>query len=82
MERFTGMTFPVAEYLATKVLCVLDNPVGDSQQVEASEFGTWSQDLPYLLIGTYAAGQRVISGLKVCPVHLGGGSGCKEKKRF
>lgn len=34
------MTLPVPEYLATKVLCVLDNPIGDLQRIEGSEFGT------------------------------------------
>jgi len=53
MQRFTGMTLPVAEYLANNVFCILDDPIDDSQRVEASEFGTWIKDLPSLFTDTY-----------------------------
>ncbi|OBZ67088.1 Negative regulator of sexual conjugation and meiosis [Grifola frondosa] len=49
MQRFTGMTLPVAEFLTTKVFCVLDNPKDDSQRVSAHAFGAWIKDLPALL---------------------------------
>ena len=49
MTRFTGMTHPVAELLATRVFCILDNPNGDSQRITAHEFGLWAKNLPDLL---------------------------------
>ncbi|EDR08910.1 uncharacterized protein LACBIDRAFT_296465 [Laccaria bicolor S238N-H82] len=49
MTRFTGMTRPVAELLATRVFCILDNPQGDSQRITAHEFGLWAKNLPDLL---------------------------------
>jgi len=49
MTRFTGMTHPVAELLATRVFCILDNPKGDSQRITAHEFGLWAKNLPDLL---------------------------------
>jgi hypothetical protein len=62
MQRFTGMTLPVAEYLTDKVFCILEDPTDDSQRVGAREFGTWIKDLPALLADTSAPGhKRVIS---------------------
>lgn len=49
MTRFTGMTHPVAELLATRVFCILDNPKDDSQRITADEFGLWVKNLPDLL---------------------------------
>jgi len=43
------MTQPVAEYLASKVFCILEDPEDDSLRVTANEFGAWSRDLPILL---------------------------------
>lgn len=49
--RFTGMTRPVAEFLANRVFCILDDPGDDSPRVTASEFGSWIKNLPALLGG-------------------------------
>lgn len=49
MQRFTGMTLPVAEFLATRVFCILEDPADDSPRVEARVFGQWVRDLPALL---------------------------------
>ncbi|KAJ8507110.1 hypothetical protein ONZ45_g10484 [Pleurotus djamor] len=49
MTRFVGMTYPVAEFLATKVFCILEDPSDDSQRISAAEFGQWVRDLPALL---------------------------------
>lgn len=46
MSRFTGMTSAVAEFLATRVFCLLDDPVDDSQRISAGDFGLWVKDLP------------------------------------
>ena len=43
------MTKPVAEFLASKVFCILQDPGDDSLRVTANEFGAWSRDLPMLL---------------------------------
>ncbi|KAJ3572385.1 hypothetical protein NP233_g3126 [Leucocoprinus birnbaumii] len=51
MYRFTGMTRPVADFLANRVFCILDDPGDDSPRVTASEFGTWVKNLPTLLGG-------------------------------
>ncbi|KXN90173.1 Negative regulator of sexual conjugation and meiosis [Leucoagaricus sp. SymC.cos] len=51
MYRFTGMTRPVAEFLANRVFCILDDPGDDSPRVTASEFGMWIKNLPTLLGG-------------------------------
>jgi hypothetical protein len=62
MQRFNGMTRSVAEYLATRVFCILDDPEDDSQRVEARDFGTWIKDLPAHLGDTNISGhKRVIS---------------------
>jgi len=49
MTRFTGMTLPVAEFLATNVFCILDGPKDDSKRIGARAFGAWIKDLPTLL---------------------------------
>ena len=46
MQRFTGMTMPVARFLATRVFCILGNSSDDSPRVTAEEFGIWAKDLP------------------------------------
>lgn len=53
MYRFTGMTRPVAEFLANRVFCILDDPGDDSPRVTASEFGMWVKNLPTLLGGCH-----------------------------
>ncbi len=46
------MTQPVADLLATRVFCVLDNPLNDSPRMSAAEFGVWVRNrLPMLLSG-------------------------------
>ncbi|PCH43574.1 hypothetical protein WOLCODRAFT_90362 [Wolfiporia cocos MD-104 SS10] len=49
MGRFTGMTLPVAEFLAHNVFCILDGPKDDAKRISARGFGTWVRDLPTLL---------------------------------
>ena len=51
MTRFTGMTLPVAEFLAENVFCILEDPQDDSPRVSAREFGRWARDLPTLFNG-------------------------------
>ncbi|KAJ7874711.1 hypothetical protein B0H14DRAFT_2717247 [Mycena olivaceomarginata] len=57
MQRFVGMTRPVAEHLANKVFNVLDDPKDDSERISAADFGIWSKDLPDLL-GNHTPGHR------------------------
>ncbi|RPD78274.1 hypothetical protein L226DRAFT_456926 [Lentinus tigrinus ALCF2SS1-7] len=62
MQRFTGMTLPVAEFLANNVFCILDDPKDDSKRISARDFGTWIKDLPTLLGGPSMHGHtRTIS---------------------
>ena len=49
MDRFAGMTRPVAEMLAYRVFNILDDPSDDSKRISAQEFGNWAKDLPDLL---------------------------------
>lgn len=49
MYRFVGMTRPVAEYLSSKIFCILDNPEDDSPRATAQEFGAWARNLPTFL---------------------------------
>lgn len=59
MQRFMGMTRPVAETLATRVFCILD---GDhSPRMSAAEFGVWARNLPNLL-GGHSVQRTVSSG--------------------
>lgn len=46
MQRFTGMTMPVARFLAHRVFCILGDSSDDSPRVSAEEFGAWAKDLP------------------------------------
>ena len=62
MQRFSGMTLPVAEFLANNVFCILDDPKDDSQRISARDFGIWIKDLPTLLGGPSMHGHtRTIS---------------------
>ena len=54
------MTRPVADFLANRVFCILDDPGDDSPRVTASEFGTWIKNLPALLGGNHGM-HRTIS---------------------
>ena len=49
LSRFSGMTPSVAEFLATRVFCLLPDPMDDSPRVSARQFGAWVRDLPDLL---------------------------------
>jgi len=49
MHRFTGMNLEIAEFLVTRVFCILDDPEDDSQRIGAAEFGDWARRLPVLL---------------------------------
>ena len=46
LERFAGMTMPVARFLATRVFCLLGSTSDGSPRVSADEFGVWVKDLP------------------------------------
>ncbi|THV06740.1 kinase-like protein [Dendrothele bispora CBS 962.96] len=49
MNRFAGMTKPVAEVLANRVFNILDDPEDDSKRISAAGFGAWIRDLSELL---------------------------------
>lgn len=49
MTRFTGLTYSVAEFLATRVFCLLEDPHDDSPRITAGELGRWVKDLPTML---------------------------------
>ncbi|KAJ6593672.1 hypothetical protein B0H19DRAFT_1091503 [Mycena capillaripes] len=57
LQRFVGMTRPVAEHLANKVFNVLDDPKDDSERISAADFGIWAKDLPDLL-GNHTPGHQ------------------------
>lgn len=61
MTRFAGMTAPVAEFLATKVFCLLDGPRDNGKRISARAFGIWAHDLPTLLGGERHGHKRTIS---------------------
>lgn len=65
MQRFAGMTLPVAEFLATRVFNILEGEGDDdSARISAREFGVWVKDLPQLLAAPAAPfhhHKRVIS---------------------
>ncbi|KAI0930605.1 hypothetical protein AcV5_007273 [Taiwanofungus camphoratus] len=61
MQRFAGMSLPVAEFLANKVFCLLDDPKDDSKRIGARAFGAWVRDLPALLGGHTPGHARNIS---------------------
>ncbi|RDX50141.1 kinase-like protein [Lentinus brumalis] len=61
MQRFTGMTLPVAEFLANNVFCILDDPKDDSKRISARDFGLWIKDLPTLLGGPSHSHTRTVS---------------------
>ncbi|EIN11724.1 kinase-like protein [Punctularia strigosozonata HHB-11173 SS5] len=52
MQRFAGMTLPVAEFLAHKVFCIPTDPRADPPRVSAWEFCDWVKDLPALFLAT------------------------------
>lgn len=43
------MNLEVAEFLVTRVFCILADPEDDSQRIGAAEFGDWVRRLPALL---------------------------------
>ncbi|KAI0743828.1 hypothetical protein C8Q80DRAFT_1107190 [Daedaleopsis nitida] len=49
MQRFSGMTPAVAEFLVNNVFCILDGPRDDCRRISARAFGAWIKDLPNLL---------------------------------
>lgn len=56
MQRFTGMTHEVAEFLAHRVFCIFDDTeAGEAQRVTAEEFGLWVKNLPAMLAQTSAS---------------------------
>ncbi|KAG6844416.1 hypothetical protein H0H87_007071 [Tephrocybe sp. NHM501043] len=67
MYRFAGMTRPVAEHLANKVFCILEDPEDDSPRITAGEFGTWARHLPSLL-GSHSIHRTVSSSSQGHPI--------------
>lgn len=62
MQRFPGMTRPVADLFANKVFCILDGSEDDSARMEVRNFGAWARELPALLGNPSKSGhKRVIS---------------------
>lgn len=62
MQRFTGMTREVAEFLATRVFCILeDTPAGEAQRVSARELGLWVKKLPTMFASSPKIGIQVIT---------------------
>ncbi|PPQ98422.1 hypothetical protein CVT24_004101 [Panaeolus cyanescens] len=59
LSRFTGMTKPVADFLAHKVFCILQDPQDDSPRVTAADFGIWAKNLPTLLGGGHGVHRTV-----------------------
>lgn len=49
MNRFAGMTKPVAEVLANRVFNILEDSEDDSKRISAAGFGAWIRDLVELL---------------------------------
>jgi len=58
IQRFAGMTLPVATFLVENVFCVLDDPTSGFQRIGAREFGIWVCDLPTLMTGSQQAETR------------------------
>lgn len=67
MYRFAGMTRPVAEHLANKVFCILEDPEDDSPRITANEFGSWARNLPALL-GSHSMHRTVSSSSQAHPI--------------
>ncbi|KAG6920098.1 hypothetical protein DXG01_010166 [Tephrocybe rancida] len=67
MSRFAGMTRPVAEHLANKVFCILEDPEDDTPRITAGEFGTWVRHLPSLL-GSHSIHRTVSSSSQGHPI--------------
>ncbi|KAH9920075.1 uncharacterized protein B0H18DRAFT_957254 [Fomitopsis serialis] len=61
MSRFAGMTYPVADFLATNVFCLLDGPRDNGKRISARAFGMWVRDLPTLLGGERHGHARTVS---------------------
>ncbi|KAH7926529.1 hypothetical protein BV22DRAFT_1008854 [Leucogyrophana mollusca] len=49
MQRFTGMTPAVADFLATRIFCIPSPDNTKRHNVSSREFGMWIKDLPSLL---------------------------------
>ncbi|KAG0706064.1 kinase-like protein [Suillus ampliporus] len=63
MQRFTGMTWPVAEFLTQRVF-VLPQFDSSHMPITAKQFGAWIKDLPALLCdreSSYRGHKRVVS---------------------
>ncbi|KAG6811995.1 hypothetical protein H0H92_004960 [Tricholoma furcatifolium] len=67
MYRFAGMTRPVAEHLANKVFCILEDPEDDTPRITAHEFGSWVRHLPSLL-GSHSIHRTVSSSSQGHPI--------------
>ncbi|KIJ67859.1 hypothetical protein HYDPIDRAFT_25325 [Hydnomerulius pinastri MD-312] len=69
MQRFTGMTAAVADFLATRVFTLPPSasfslsPIAHATPVTAREFGAWIKDLPALLAESTPA-SRPVTGHK------------------
>ncbi|KAG6820525.1 hypothetical protein H0H93_015998 [Arthromyces matolae] len=67
MYRFSGMTRPVAEHLANKVFCLLEDPEDDSTRISARDFGVWVRQLPSLL-GSHSIHRTVSNSSQGHPI--------------
>ncbi|KZP34261.1 kinase-like protein [Athelia psychrophila] len=88
MQRFTGMTRPVAEFLAGRVFCILEDPKDDSQRISARELGAWVKELPSLFSPMTPSGhKRAVSisstqGFPIAPsVHSSRRPSCRPSSR-
>ncbi|GJJ06372.1 hypothetical protein Clacol_000563 [Clathrus columnatus] len=71
MQRFTGMTREVAEFLANRVFCIFeDTPGGEAQRATAEEFGLWVKGLPSMFASAPKTG-----------IHSGPSAGIKSSSR-
>jgi len=60
VNRFSGMTRGVAEFLATQVFCILEGDQDDSRRISASEFGVWVKANLVNMLGGHGM-QRTVS---------------------
>jgi hypothetical protein len=54
MQRFAGMTLPVAEFLANKLFSISEDPLADPPRASAWELRDWVKDLPALFLASAA----------------------------
>lgn len=60
INRFSGMTRGVAEFLASQVFCILEGDIDDSRRISASDFGAWVKNNLVTMLGGHGM-QRTLS---------------------